>query len=251
MSRHMFKKSFLCFLLFWFQAAMAGAESPDIKAILEKADRWRLPPVPVEAHVEVITDMGTPAEKKRSYLVLAEVDMRALVVSLDPQEKGNKALMVGDDYWIIMPKSQRPVRITPAQKLLGEAATGDIARLRWSGDYEGKKIREETVQGTRCDVLELNAIRPGAAYRRMILWLAQENQRPVQAEYYMGSNKLAKVAEFHPGVLQGQNAIVESVLLDRLKTQSRTFVKVLDMRERKIPGEYFNPAFLVRTVDIH
>jgi glutamate racemase/predicted negative regulator of RcsB-dependent stress response len=34
-----------------------------------------------------------------------------------------------------MPGSARPLRITPMQKLLGDASTGDIATLRWAEDY--------------------------------------------------------------------------------------------------------------------
>ena len=45
-----------------------------------------------------------------------------------PAEKGQKVLMLGDDFWLLMPDSQRPLRITPMQKLLGDASTGDIVR---------------------------------------------------------------------------------------------------------------------------
>jgi len=41
-------------------------------------------------------------------------------------------LMLGDDFWLLMPSSQRPLRITPMQKLLGDASTGDIATLSWA-----------------------------------------------------------------------------------------------------------------------
>jgi len=44
-------------------------------------------------------------------------------------EAGQKMLMLQDNYWLQMPKSRRPIRITPMQKLLGEASVGDISTL--------------------------------------------------------------------------------------------------------------------------
>lgn len=32
--------------------------------------------------------------------------------------------MLGDNYWLLMPKSRRPIRITPMQKLLGKRRWG-------------------------------------------------------------------------------------------------------------------------------
>jgi hypothetical protein len=57
--------------------------------------------------------------------------------SAAPAERGQKLLMQGDDFWLMMPASQRPLRITPMQKLLGEASTGDIATMTWGEDYDG------------------------------------------------------------------------------------------------------------------
>jgi hypothetical protein len=51
--------------------------------------------------------------------------------------------MLGDDFWLLLPGSQRPLRITPSQKLLGDASTGDIATMRWADDYSGSVGAEE------------------------------------------------------------------------------------------------------------
>lgn len=55
-------------------------------------------------------------------------------------------LMLGDNYWLLMPKSRRPIRITPMQKLLGEASVGDISTLTWSDDYQASLEGEDSVQ---------------------------------------------------------------------------------------------------------
>jgi hypothetical protein len=60
-----------------------------------------------------------------------------------PAEPGQKVLMLGDDFWLLMPGSQRAMRITPMQKLLGDASTGDIATMNWADDYGGSVVGEE------------------------------------------------------------------------------------------------------------
>ena len=61
---------------------------------------------------------------------------------------------ISDDFWLLMPGTQRPMRITPSQKLLGDASTGDIATLSWSEDYEGRVVGEERCELVESDVAE-------------------------------------------------------------------------------------------------
>jgi hypothetical protein len=80
-------------------------------------------------------------DKERRYTVFTQAQRRSLVLMRSPAEAGQKVLMLGDDFWLLMPGSQRPLRITPSQKLLGDASTGDIATLSWADDYGGSAGR--------------------------------------------------------------------------------------------------------------
>ena len=73
-------------------------------------------------------------EKERLYEVLIKPGRRSLVLFQSKAEAGQKVLMLDDRYWLLLPKTRRPVRITASQKLLGEASTGDIATMTWSED---------------------------------------------------------------------------------------------------------------------
>ena len=42
-----------------------------------------------------------------------------------------------------MPSLKRAIRVSLSQKLMGEAANGDISRMRWYGDYN-VKIEKQT-----------------------------------------------------------------------------------------------------------
>jgi hypothetical protein len=54
--------------------------------------------------------------------------------------------MLGDDCWLILPKSQRPVRITATQRLLGEASVGDIRN-----DAVGRRLPRIGGRRGRCE----------------------------------------------------------------------------------------------------
>jgi hypothetical protein len=54
--------------------------------------------------------------------VFVQDQHRSLVLMRSPAEQGQKVLMLGDDFWLLMPGSQRALRITPMQKLLGDAS---------------------------------------------------------------------------------------------------------------------------------
>ena len=117
---------------------VAAADTPDVAALLQAADRYRTGQdnLQVDTAVTTYNRDGTP-DKERRYTVFVQAQHKSLVLMKSPAEAGQKVLMLGDDFWLLMPGSQRPVRITPSQKLLGDASTGDIATMSWSDDYTG------------------------------------------------------------------------------------------------------------------
>ena len=129
---------------------VSSAADPDVHSLLEKADGYRLPSAAAQVTTRIQVLKGGVLDKERLYAVHVKPGRRSLVLSRSPAEKGQKVLMVGDDFWIALPSSQRPIRITPAQKLLGDASTGDIATLTWAEDYGGAVAGEEEVGGVPC-----------------------------------------------------------------------------------------------------
>ena len=133
------------YLLGLVVAALAGpALAQDADALLRNADRYRTGAdnLQVDTLVQAYASDGT-LDKERRYTVFAQSDRRTLVLMQSTAEQGQKVLMLGDDFWLLMPSSQRPLRITPMQKLLGDASTGDIATMRWSGDYSATLVGVE------------------------------------------------------------------------------------------------------------
>ena len=86
--------------------------------------------------------------------------------------------MLGDDMWIYLPDTSRPIRITPLERLSGNASNGDVARTNYAVDYDAVYLRTETAGGAECHVLELTARRKGATYRRILYWLRATASTP-------------------------------------------------------------------------
>jgi len=154
--------------------------------------------------------------------------------------------MLGDDFWLVLASSQRPLRITPMQKLLGDASTGDIASLTWAEDYDGSVVGEATMGGVPCLKLDITGQRKGVSYPRIVLYLARKDHRPMAAELYVASDKLAKEAEFRFGEVGGRTVVTQMNLTDRIQRDRRTEVHYLARTPKTLGDEYYNPAFLVR-----
>jgi hypothetical protein len=225
--------------------ALTGAtRAADLRALLQTADGFRLAAGEVEVRTSVRLLKNGELDKERLYKVLLKPGRRSLVISDSAVEKGQKVLMLADDFWIILPSSQRPVRITPTQKLLGEASAGDIANMTWSEDYDGQIVGDAERDGRPCLQLDLLARHKGATYRRVVLYVARAGGEPVAADLYVASDKLAKEASFEMGELHGRRQVVMMRLVDRIQTNRVTEVRYLDQQARPVPDEVFNPMYL-------
>jgi len=232
--------------------ATAAHAQPDAASLLKAADKFRMTAanLQVETQINVINADGTP-DKERRYTVFAQAGRRSLVLMRSPAEQGQKVLMLGDDFWLLMPASQRPLRITPMQKLLGDAATGDIATLSWADDYVGQLVGAEPCDAAlksagNCWHLSLRAVAKGVTYPRIELWLGQARHQPVRADLYVLSDKLAKQARFVTDQPEAPTMVTEMVLTDQVSNHKTTRVRYLNRKERVVPPEWLNPMFLVR-----
>jgi hypothetical protein len=147
-----------------------------------------------------------------------------------------------------MPGSQRPMRITPMQKMIGDASTGDIATLSWAGDYTGSVAGEEPCGEPQqaCVHLSLQASRKAVTYQRIELWLGKARHEPVKADLYVQSDKLAKQALFVLDKSATPPNVSAMVLRDQLTNRKETQVRYVSRKERSVPEAWLNPMFLAR-----
>ena len=235
--------------LSWLVAAFAVHAADDVPALLKAADRFRADPGKLEVQTEVtLRGRDGAVEKERSYTVWLQGERRSLVLMRSPAEAGQKVLMLGEDFWLLLPGSQRPVRITPMQKLLGDASTGDIATLRWADDYSGTVAAEEPCgePAQPCLHLSLTASRKGVSYQRIELWLGKARREPVRADLYVQSDKLAKQALFEVDKPAAPTQVNAMLLRDQLTHKKVTQVRYLSRKPHTVPAAWLNPMFLAR-----
>ena len=225
--------------------------APDVTSMLKKADDYRLDNAASKVVSQVTLYENGEQTKTHLYHVYTRPDRQSLVVFKSKAEAGQKMLMLGDNYWLLMPKSRRPIRITPMQKLLGDASVGDISTLTWSEDYQGTWVQEESVLLTdgvqvQTNLLELKSITKGASYHRIELWLEKESDFPVKANLYLRSGKLAKEAWFIKGKRNGRLVASEMILQDKIQPNRKTEIEYQSIEPMSLDDKYYNPAYLSR-----
>lgn len=148
--------------------------------------------------------------------------------------------MLGDDMWIYLPDTSRPVRITPLERLTGDASNGDVARTNYAADYSAVYLRTEQAGGTECYVLQLTAKRKGATYQRILYWLRASDARPVQAEFYLTSGKFIKSATFDQyAVFNGKMRLQRLTLYDEIRHNSHSVLEYSGAMPRTLPDRLF------------
>lgn len=233
----------------WLGTGLVHADER-VQALLKRADASRsgADSLQIEMRVQQLAPDGGISRERR-YTVLVQGLDKSLVLMRSPGEVGQKVLMLGEDYWLFLPGSQRPVRITPSQKILGEASTGDIATLNWAQDYDGELIGEAPCleapapTSRTCLHLSLRAQRKGLSYQRIELWLGKTRAEPVRAELYLLSDKLAKRASYQ---LDAQGMVSEMLLQDALAGDRKTRVSYVSRQPRRLPEAWLNAMFLSR-----
>src|SRR5207302_1397216 len=135
----------------------------DASSVLARADVFRNPISSFSVDVELTSVTPDGTSNTSRFRVYGKGADRSIVEFTYPQtEKGKYLLMLRDAMWIYMPTASRPIRISPLQRLLGQASNGDVARTNFSTDYDAKSV----VEDGDAYVLELVAKDPAVAYNR-------------------------------------------------------------------------------------
>ena len=220
------KKLTFAFALFlWSAGALAG---DDPAAILARVDAARNPLDSFSVDVELTSFSGSSSESSK-YRVYGKGSDRSVVEFMAPAtEKGKFLLMLRDAMWIYMPSASRPIRISPLQRLMGQASNGDVARTNFTVDYNPTAL---TTDGNTW-VLDLAAKDPSVAYARVRLWVDKGTNAATRADFYVVSGKLIKRAYYHD---DGMRIEIE----DLLRPGNKTVMRFANRARRDNPDKMF------------
>jgi outer membrane lipoprotein-sorting protein len=224
-----------------FSAAAATIANVDAQALLRQSDILRNGSASYVVHIKITNFEGARQDEEHLYAVSQKGLDKTHVEFLSAREKGRYVLMLGDDMWIYLPDTSRPVRITPLERLTGQASNGDVARTNYAYDYDAVYLRSEKVGDTECHVLELTAKRKGSTYHKIEYWLRVEDARPVKAEFYLTSGKQTKSATFDAYLEEGGRTRLERMTIyDQIRKNSHSVMEYSGFEARELPDSLFH-----------
>jgi outer membrane lipoprotein-sorting protein len=219
---------------------------PSADGILNKADDVRSPQSDYTVDVTVTSLKPGKEPKIAKYEVMVKGKTKTVIKTLAPAvDRGTSMLMIDYDFWVFLPSISKPLRISLQQRLLGEAANGDIARANFSGDYSPKLLKLESIDGVEYHVLELLAKDERVTYHRVVLWVQKENFHPFKAEFYAVSGRILKTATYEDyRQIGGKLRPTRLVLNDPLVRGQRSIIEYSQVTSTALPDRYFTEQHL-------
>ncbi len=178
---------------------------------------------------------------------------RNLIRFVAPARDVNKLMLKnGNDLWFYDPSSEASVRISPRQRLLGQAANGDVVTVNFAEDYRARLVGDEDIDdgdkvSHRCHKLALTAAASNVTYDSLEIWIDTGNSRPIKARFYAESGQLLKTAYYRRYERQLEvERPTETVIIDGLDHQWVTIMRYSDYAWRDIPDRWFQRDYLSR-----
>lgn len=235
-------------LMFAGLFSVQSLAAPDAAKLMEAAEHIRNPP-DTYATTVLLEDKTKGKTLNNRYETFVKGRDKALVKFLEPAaDVGTRVLFVDNDMWIFIPSTAKPVRVSPRQKLAGNAAYGDVTRLNFVGNYTAKYLREDKFEKTAVHVLDLTAIkdRP-VTYDRIEYWVDKANNRPVRMLYKTATEKVIREGtfdDFKP--LFGVDRPNKFVITDALDKSHVTTLTFKDTKKRTFADAVFQKQNLGR-----
>ena len=239
-------------------AVPALAQQPSAQEMIAAADRVRNPGQPFRLNNTLVEYVGGKPRDRVVLVVYARENQSTrqfsnLVRYVDPpRDAGKMVLLNGSNMWFYDPASKASIRISPQQRLIGQASDGDVVTVNLARDYAGKLVGEETLQDADrkdrdCWHLDLAAATPEAIYSRVEYWLEKGTYRPVKGRFYADSGRVLKIAYFHKYQDQlGAARPTETIIIDAVDSNLVTTLTGSDYRAQEIPDSWFQRDFLPR-----
>jgi outer membrane lipoprotein-sorting protein len=232
--------------------------APTAQEILAASDAIRNPDKPFGLTVTLIEYRSGKQTDSSTLAVYSKADpgsgqFRSLIRFVAPARDANKLMLKsGNDLWFYDPSSKASIRLSPQQRLLGQAANGDVVTVNLAKDYRAQLAAEEGIldgegQTRRCYKLALAAASPDVTYDHIEMWIAVADGRPVKGRFYTESDRLLKTAYYrHYQPQLGLERPTEMVIIDGLNPQWVTVMRYSDFAWRDVAEQWLQRDYLPR-----
>ncbi|MCP4153592.1 MAG: outer membrane lipoprotein-sorting protein [bacterium] len=187
-------------------AAETRDQSPTGQEIMEQVDQ-RPEPQDSKARMKIVLIDNRNKTKERTTLTYTKKygkDSKSLFYFLTPADVRGTGFLSwvydepgkDDDRWLYLPALKKSRRISGASKngyFLGTDFTYKDMEKPSPEDYEHRFIKEESLGGKKCWVVESIPGEKGSIYSRTLNWVRQDALFTVKTEYYDTSARLLKI----------------------------------------------------------
>jgi outer membrane lipoprotein-sorting protein len=244
-------------LLRVLSCAAASADSLDAQEILAASDAIRNPAQPFSVSLVLTEYRSAQQVESNTLAIYSKLDQggryRTLVSYIGPpRDAGKLVLENGTEMWFYDPASEASIRISPQQRLLGQASTGDVVTVNFAHDYRATKATAEDITdgdrtGRHCYRLDIEAAVADATYHRIELWVEQSSGRPLKGRFYSESDHLLKTAYYRRFQAElGRERPTEIVIIDGLTPTWVTVMRYSNYAWRDISDGWLQRDYLPR-----
>lgn len=226
--------------------------------IVTATDKVRNPAQPFRTTFRLTEYVGGQERNHDSLVVFSKEDparrqFRNLVQYVEPaRDAGKRVLLDGHSLWFYDPDSKVSVRISAQQRLIGQAAIGDILTVNLAADYTASVLGTDTIEDTareprQCWHLELKAGNDQATYNRVEYWVEQGTFYPIKGKFYADSGRLLKIVYYRNFAMRlGAVRPTEAIIIDAVDSSLATTVSFGDFTSQEVPEAWFQREFLPR-----
>jgi len=237
-------------------AFATAAQAQSAHDIVAGADRVRNPDRPFRIAATVIDYRSGQPLGKNVYTVYSKLNpstgqFRDVMLYVEPPRDAGKMLLLnGNNLWFYDPASQQSVRISPQEKLAGQASAGDVLTENLAVDYTPAIVATETIQDASqrphtCWHLELKAANDAATYNHAEYWVERNTDYPIKAEFYADSGVLLKTL-YYRNFTESRDHVAprQAVIVDAVDPELVTTVDLGDPHFQDIPDAWFQRDYL-------
>lgn len=251
----------------WVLLALAvqssEARPPDLRSdtpltaqrIVEIADRVLNPDPMFRARSTLIEYVHAEPRAKTTVVVYSKIDdetgqFRNLVRFVAPaRDAGKLVLLTGSRLWFYDPAARSSIRISPQQRLLGQAADADVMSVNLALNYTATLVGEERiadVERNRRDVwhLELRPASDRAMYDRIEYWIDRLSFELVKGRFYADSGRVLKISYFRTIPINPEENGSQTVIVDALDPNLITTITTESYEVTDIPDLWFQRQIL-------
>lgn len=237
---------------------VAAAAAETASDIVAAADRVRNPGRPFRS-TDTLTEYSSGKPSNQNVVtVFAKEDpathqFRNLIRFDRPaRDAGKMVLLDNRAFWFYDPASKSSVRISPQQRLTGQASVADVLTVNLALDYNSQLIGDETAQDAdrksrACAHLMLRASNPLATYNRIEYWVEKGSHYPIKAKFFSDSGRLLKTLYYRDfRETLGEMRPAEAVIIDAVSTNQVTTIDFNGFAFEELPESWFQRDYLPR-----